>query len=200
MKPILILYATREGHTRRIAEHIAAAIRARGYAADVVDAADLPAEFSMEDYEAAVIAASVHREKHEKEMVSFVRRFREYLECMPAVFLSVSLSEAGAEDATATPEHRAQAAADVQKMIDAFLKETGWHPSKVRAAAGALSYTKYNFVIRFVMKRIAKAQGASTDTSRDHELTDWEALDHIVDEVVPRSGTPANSRLNPELR
>jgi menaquinone-dependent protoporphyrinogen IX oxidase len=35
------------------------------------------------------------------------------------------------------------------------------------------------------MKRIAKAQGASTDTSRDHELTDWEALDRIVDEVVP---------------
>jgi menaquinone-dependent protoporphyrinogen oxidase len=61
----------------------------------------------------------------------------------------------------------------------------GWHPSKVRAAAGALSYTKYNFLVRFVMKRIAKAQGASTDTSRDHELTDWEALDRIVDEVVP---------------
>ena len=74
-------------------------------------------------------------------------------------------------------------------MIDTFLAETGWHPSKVRAVAGALSYTKYNFLVRFVMKRIAKAQGASTDTSRDHELTDWEALDHIVDEVVP----PASS-------
>ncbi len=187
MKPVLILFATREGQTRRIAEHLAATIRARGYLADVVDAADLPSEFSVEDYQAAVIAASVHREKHEKEMISFVRDFRGELECMPAVFLSVSLSEAGAEDAAATPEHRAQAAADVQKMIDAFLKETGWHPSKVRAAAGALSYTKYNFLTRFVMKRIAKAQGASTDTSRDHELTDWEALDHIADEVVPRA-------------
>lgn len=192
MKPILVLYATREGHTRRIAEHIAAAIRARGYLADVIDAADLPPEFSIEDYEAAVLAASVHVGKHEKEMINFVQRFREELECMPAVFLSVSLSEAGAEDAAATSEHRTQAAADVQRMIDAFLKETGWHPSKVRGVAGALSYTKYNCLIRFVMKRIAKAQGASTDTSRDHELTDWEALDHIVDEVLPRSGIPAN--------
>ena len=69
-------------------------------------------------------------------------------------------------------------------MIDAFLHETGWHPSKVRGVAGALSYTKDNFLIRFVMKRIAKAQGVSTDTSRDHELTDWEALDHIVNELV----------------
>ncbi len=112
----------------------------------------------------------------------------------------MSLSEAGAEDASATPEHRALAAADVQKMIDAFLKETGWHPSKVHGVAGALSYTKYNCLIRFVMKRIAKAQGASTDTSRDHELTDWEALDHIVDEVIPHSAMPANSHSDPELR
>jgi menaquinone-dependent protoporphyrinogen oxidase len=184
MKPILVLYATREGHTRRIAEHIAAAIRSRGYSADVIDAADIPPDFSMEVYEAVVIAASVHREKHEKEMVTFVRRFRDELECMPAIFLSVSLSEAGAEDPAASPAHRAQAAADVQKMIDAFLKETRWHPSKVRGVAGALSYSKYNFLVRFVMKRIAKAQGASTDTSHDHELTDWEALDHIVDELV----------------
>lgn len=199
MKPILVLYATREGHTRRIAEHIAATIRARGYSADVIDAADLPPE-SMEAYEAAVIAASVHREKHEKEMVSFVKRFREELESMPTVFLSVSLSEAGAEDATATPERRALAAADVRKLIDAFLKETGWHPSKVHGVAGALSYTKYNCLIRFVMKRIAKAQGASTDTSRDHELTDWEALDHIVDEVVPHGGMPKDSHSDPALR
>ena len=185
MKPILVIYATREGHTRRIAEHIAASIRSRGYLADVIDAADVPAEFSMDAYEAAVLAASVHNGKHEKEMVSFVKRFREELECMRAVFLSVSLSEAGVENSSASPEHRAQAAADVQHMMDAFLKETGWQPSKVRAVAGALSYTKYNFLIRFVMKRIAKSQGASTDTSQDHDLTDWEALDHIVDEVVP---------------
>ena len=183
MKPILVLYATREGHTRRIAEHIAAAIRSRGYSAEVVDASDLHPDFSMEVYEAAVLAASVHQGKHEKEMVSFVQRFRDELECMRTIFLSVSLSEAGAEDPAATPEHRADAAADVRKMIDAFLHETGWHPSKVHGVAGALSYTKYNFLIRFVMKRIAKAQGTSTDTSRDHELTDWAALDHIVDEL-----------------
>ena len=147
--------------------------------------ADLPDDFSMEAYEAAIIAASVHGEKHEKEMVAFVKQHRGDLEGMPAVFLSVSLSEAGAEDPESTPEHRAQAAADVHKMIDAFLAETGWHPSKIRAAAGALMYSKYNFLIRFVMKRIAKAQGASTDTSHDHEFTDWAALDRIVDEVVP---------------
>jgi menaquinone-dependent protoporphyrinogen oxidase len=183
MKPVLVLYATREGHTRRIAEHIAATVRARGHDAQVVDAAHVPAGFSLDAYAAAVIAASVHAGQHEKEIVEFVNLHRAELEHIPAVFLSVSLSEAGVEDPASTPERRAQAAADVQRMIDAFLKATGWHPSKVRAVAGALSYSKYNFLVRFVMKRIAKAQGASTDTSRDHELTDWAALDHIVDEL-----------------
>ena len=37
MKPILVLYATKEGHTRRIAEHIAATLRARDQAAEVID-------------------------------------------------------------------------------------------------------------------------------------------------------------------
>ena len=118
-------------------------------------------------------------------MVDFVKCHRAELERIPAVFLSVSLSEAGAENPAAPPERRAQSAADVRKMIDSFLTETGWHPSKVRAAAGALMYSKYNFLIRFVMKRIARAQGATTDTSRDHEFTDWEALDRLVDEILP---------------
>ena len=190
-KPVLVLYATREGHTRRIAEHIAATVRARGAAADVADAARLPSGFSLSSYAAAVVAGSVHQGKHERELADFVRKHRAALEQMPAVFLSVSLSEAGAEDPAASPERRAQAALDVRKMIETFLAETGWQPSKVRAVAGALLYSKYNFLIRFVMKRIARAQGASADTSHDYEFTDWEALDRIVDEVVPRG---------PELR
>jgi menaquinone-dependent protoporphyrinogen oxidase len=141
MKPVLILYATREGHTRRIAEHIAATVRARGVEAQVVDASHLPQGFSLDAYASALIAASVHQSAHEKEIVDFVKRHRAELERIPAVFLSVSLSEAGAEDRAAPPERRAQAAADVKKMIDTFLAETGWHPSKVRAAAGALMYS-----------------------------------------------------------
>jgi menaquinone-dependent protoporphyrinogen oxidase len=123
--------------------------------------------------------------KHEPEMIRFVKSNRATLEGMPAVFLSVSLSEAGAENKNVTLEHRAEAAADVEKMIRDFLDETGWHPAHIRAVAGALMYSKYNFLIRFVMKRIAKKEGASTDASRDHEYTDWEALDRMIDELLP---------------
>ena len=185
MKPILVLYATREGQTSRIAEHLAATARWRGLDAEVVDARKLSPTFSLDSYSAALLAASIHMRKHETEMMAFVRDHRPMLETMPAVFISVSLSEAGAEDKNAPPERRAEAAADAEKMIREFLDETGWHPSHIRAVAGALMYSKYNFLIRFIMKRIARKEGASTDTSRDHEYTDWEALDRVIDELLP---------------
>jgi menaquinone-dependent protoporphyrinogen oxidase len=188
MNPILILYATREGQTRRIAEHLAATVRARGRAADVIDCSKLPADFSLKSYSGAILAASVHMEKHEPEMVRFVKRNRQELEAMPTVFLSVSLSEAGAEDMAKSAEDRAKAAADAEGMIRAFLDETGWHPSHIRAVAGALLYSKYNFLVRFAMRMIARKVGAPTDTSRDYEFTDWEALDRLVDEVVAETG------------
>ena len=145
----------------------------------------LPLEFSLDSYEAAILTASVHLGKHEPEMVEFVKRHRAELERTPAAFLSVSLSEAGAEDPAAPPDRRAQSAADVERMIQEFLSETAWHPSHIHAVAGALLYTQYNFLVRFVMKIIAKRAGGSTDTSRDHEYTDWAALDRFVEELIP---------------
>jgi menaquinone-dependent protoporphyrinogen oxidase len=183
MTPILLLFATREGQTRHIAQHLAAAAPARGLSAQVVDAAQLPVGFSLDNYSAAILSASVHCGRHEKEMIDFVKRHKAGLEHLPTVFLSVSLSEVGAEDAAAPPERRGHAAADVQRMIDAFLAETGWHPEKIQAVAGALRYTKYNRLLRFVMKRIAARAGGSTDTSQDHEYTDWAALDRLIDEL-----------------
>ncbi len=52
----------------------------------------------------------------------------------------------------------------------------------MKPVAGALLYTKYNFLVRFVMRRIAKKGGPETDTSRDYEYTNWAALDKFVDE------------------
>jgi menaquinone-dependent protoporphyrinogen IX oxidase len=54
MKPILVLYATREGQTQRIADHVAASVRARGLLADVVDAARIPPGFSIESWAAVL--------------------------------------------------------------------------------------------------------------------------------------------------
>ena len=185
MRTVAVLYATREGQTRRIAEHVAATLRTRGFLVDVLEIAqDLPADFGLTRYAASVVAASVHVGKHEREMVEFVKKHRAELERMPSAFLSVSLSEAGAEDASASPERRERAAANANSMIGAFLRETGWNPTHVHPVAGALLYRQYGTIVRLVMRFIAKQAGATTDTSRDHEYTSWQALDRFADELA----------------
>ena len=184
MKPIGVFYATREGHTGRIAEHVAARLRRHGFLANVRNLHDRGANINLNEYAAAVLAASVHTGRHESEMVKFVRSHAVQLEQLPAAFLSVSLSEAGAERSDATAEEHARFAADVQMMLEHFFKQTGWHPEQVKPVAGALLYTKYNFLIRYVMKRIAKKAGAATDTSHDFEYTDWRGLDRFVDDFL----------------
>jgi menaquinone-dependent protoporphyrinogen oxidase len=185
MKTIAVLYATREGQTRRIAEHIAATLRARDYMVDVIDVGrELPAKFDLTRYAAAVVAASIHVGKHEKEMVAFVKAHRPELERIPTAFLSVSLSEAGAEDPSASAERRQRAAANVNVTISRFLRDTGWNATHVHPVAGALLYRQYGAIVRLVMRFIARQTGATTDTSRDHEYTDWAALDRFADELV----------------
>jgi menaquinone-dependent protoporphyrinogen oxidase len=178
-----IFFATREGHTRKIAERLATDLRAHRVETDLFDVS-LPRPVDWAKYSTACVAASVHAGHHEPEMIAFVKQHRGQLERLSAPFISVTLSEAGVEDPKRTTAEREQAAADVQKMIDVFVDDTGWRPDRVLPVAGALAYSKYNFVVRFVMKRIARKAGAPTDTSRDYDFTDWPALDRFAGELA----------------
>lgn len=192
MKPVAVLYATREGQTGHIAAQVAAGLRERGLEAVALEARASQASLDLDAYCGAVVAASVHAGAHEREILELVKAHRESLQSMPNAFLSVTLSEAGVERKEATAEERARFVADVKMMIDRFVADTGWRPEHVVPVAGALRYTQYNFFVRLLMKRIARAAGGSTDTSRDHEYTDWKALDDFVtrfaDEVKERAG------------
>lgn len=179
-----IFFATREGHTCRVAEHVADALHDRGVAVDLFDVRQLHAPIDWAAYQAACVAASVHIGRHEPEMVAFVRRHRAELERLSAAFMSVTLSQVGAQDARAPVDKRQAAASDVQRMIDQFVTETGWKPAHVLPVAGALMYRRYNPLVRFVMKLIARKAGAPTDSSRNYEFTDWPAIDRFVDGVL----------------
>ena len=180
-----LFYATREGHTRRVVERIAADIRAGGADVDVIDLRHR-SHVDMTRYTSACVAAPVHLGRHERTAVDFVKTHRAELEALSAAFISVSLSEAGVEDTRRPETVRRQSAADVQRVIDEFVRQTGWRPARVFPVAGALAFTRYNPLVRFVMKQIARKTGSPTDTSRDHELTDWAAVDRFAGELAAR--------------
>jgi|SRR5579883_1880868 len=181
MNPIGVFYATREGQTRRIAEYIGSRFQQQGFAVDAANVSDRAA-VSLKSYSAVILAASVHAGRHEREMVRFVERHRAELDAIPNAFISVTLSQAGVQRANATAAEHAAFMADVQKMLDVFIKDTGWTPKRVLPVAGALLYKEYNFIVRFIMKWIARKAGGDTDTSRDYEYTNWTAIDGFVEE------------------
>ena len=185
MNPVLIVYATREGHTARIAEYIALGVRCHGGQVDVKRAGLIGDQDSIAKWPVIIVAASIHIGKHEAEIVHFVKAHLAELSRARTLFLSVSLSQAGVEDDAASPEKHAQARADVERMIRDFLVKTGWRPTMARPVAGALPYTKFNPFLRFIMKRIARKAGGPTDTSRDHVFTNWGELDRMVEDLLP---------------
>lgn len=164
MAKLLIVYGTREGHTRAVARRIADFARERGHAADVVTAELDP---KPGPYDAVVVAAPVHRLRHPPEVTRWVIEHLGALRRVPTAFFSVSLAAA-----LPTPDR----SEDARRNIEELLRETGWRPAMARPVAGALAYTRYGFLTRLGMRLTARMHRLDTDTSRDHVYTDWEAL------------------------
>ncbi|MFY9633743.1 MAG: flavodoxin domain-containing protein [Cellulosimicrobium cellulans] len=178
MAKIYIPYGSVEGQTARIVEYIAELVGAHGHEAETVDLKH--AGDSLPDgQDAVIVAASVHIGKHEKYVVDFVRKNRSELERLPSAFISVSLAAHG-------DEHGGEG------YVAEFEEQTSWHPAHVGMFSGALSYTRYNFLKRQMMKKIAKDRGSTDlDTSRDYVYTEWDGVKHFTEDFL--AGLPAPS-------
>ncbi len=166
MANIGILYASRHGHTGKIAERIAAVLRTNGH---VVELRLCPrrgdAGLDLARLDALILGSSVHGGRHHAEIERFIREHRESLVLLDTGFFSVGL-------ALASPKGRPTA----QACCDKLWAATGWRPDRVELFAGSLPYTRYGRFTRWLMKRIVKKMGGDTDTSRDYEYTDWTAV------------------------
>lgn len=175
MGKILIVHGGHSGQTRKIAERIAGRLRDRRQEAEVVDASALAPQFSLAGYDTVVIGAAVRMEKHPPVIAKFVLTHRDALARRNCGFFSVCL-------AAASP--RAERRTQAGQWSEQFFGDTGWRPRHAAVFAGALRYRHYNFLLRLMMKRIARAEGMSTDTSRNHEYTDWRAVERFADELA----------------
>lgn len=168
MRDVLVFYATTEGQTRRIAERIASDLRARGFTCRAIDVMSADAaRIKWDDVRGVLLGASLHAGRHQPAAVEFARTFSPHLNMYPSAFFSVSLSAASAN---------AEEVETAAQLAHRFTDAAGWKPSEIVCFAGALAYTHYGWLTRKIMKRIARKEGGPTDTARDHELTDWDAV------------------------
>jgi menaquinone-dependent protoporphyrinogen oxidase len=176
---VLLLHSSYDGRTERIAERIAEALRARGHLANVRPAAAVGGE--IPECDAIVIGAAIRYGHHSRDLERLVRAQKKTIESRPSAFFSVCLSAGGPNARPAT----------ARRYVDDFIRTTGWEPQVVASFAGALLYSRYGFYIRFMMRLIMRMTGGETDTSRDYEYTDWDAVDRFAGEVAARLGGPA---------
>ena len=180
---VLIVYGTKHGQTEKVVRRIAARLGERAIPVDAYPCPGIPEALRPEAYGAAVVASPVHFGRHLRCMERFARSHAAGLAATHGVFLSVCGAAMGD-----TPEDRAEA----DGYREDFANRTGWRADRAISVAGAVPYTQYGFLTRWTMKRIGARQGLSTDTSRDHEYTDWDAVDRLADELIVRlRGVPS---------
>ena len=178
----LIVYATSYGQTAKIARRMADLLIASGEAVTLVNAGNHPRDFHAGEFDGVIIGGSIIGGRHQRALVHFVRNHCQLLNALPSAFFSVSGSAASRLES-----ERAKA----REFMDEFLDGTGWHPALAETIGGAMAYTKYNLFLRWFIKRAVKAAGGPTDTSRDHEMTDWLQVERFVQAFVQRVPQPS---------
>jgi menaquinone-dependent protoporphyrinogen oxidase len=180
MVDVPVFYASTEGQTRRIAERIADRLRGRGLTAEAIDVAGPRAStFDWEGARGAILGASLHIGRHQRAARRFVVANLARLNAVPSVFFSVSMAAASKNPVEVE---------SARKIANDFPTAAGWRPDAVESVAGRLAYTQYGFITRWLMKRVARKEGGATDTSRDWEYTDWDAVDRFADAFAARVG------------
>jgi menaquinone-dependent protoporphyrinogen oxidase len=171
MVSFLVAYGTVEGQTESVAERIATVTEEGGVS---VTTAEAGPGVSVDGYDAVIIGSAVHYERQHPGVRELVASNAAALNGKPTAFFQLSLSSA------VGGERRAEAA----RYADSFLEETGWKPDRVGFFGGALRYSKYGFLKRLMMKRIAKDATGDTDTSRDYEYTDWDEVEEFASDFA----------------
>lgn len=124
---------------------------------------------------AIIVGGSLHEGRYQREVRTFIENHKAILGSRPSAFFSVSLAAASRDS-----EERAEAV----RIAQAFTAHAGWTPGRIASFAGALKYTQYSWLKRMLMKRISAKEGGDTDTSRDHEYTDWDEVSRFVEEMT----------------
>ena len=177
---ILVLFASIHGQTRRIAERIGAALAREGHAVSIQAADSAGAAAAIARSDAVIVGGALRAGSHGRALERLVKAHRAELGQRAGAFFSVSLSAAG------KPAQRAEA----ERCARRFCERTGWSPRFTTVFGGALPYSRYNFLLRFVMRRIVSAAGGDTDTSRDYEYTDWKAVDDFAAQLARAVAAP----------
>lgn len=162
---VLVVYATVEGQSRKIAEFAADFAKDAGHETVLFDASDEFEDVSFDGVDKVVLVAPVHERRHPKHFEVLLSGQKEALTKRPTCMLSVSLSAAfpaGMEEA--------------QDYLDEMKLRTGFEPGMEMLVPGAVRQMSYDYYESQVLRHIVLRDRDYDANKGDKEFTDWEAL------------------------
>lgn len=170
---VLILFASIEGQTRKIAQFVEAEVRRAGHEATLVDASNKNAVVTFEGFDTVILAAPVHERRHPPNFELLLTASRADLAGRRTLMISVSLG-------AAFPELHEEA----REYLDEMKMRTSLKPNAETLVAGAVRPSSYGYYETEVLRHAVLRNQAINPSTQEVEFTDWEALAAVVTEFV----------------
>ncbi len=173
MARVLIVYASTDGHTRKICERLRELIGRHANLVTLVSIEDAgAADLSM--FDKIVIGASIRYGRHNPLVLEFVQANAPALDAKPNAFFSVNI--------VARKPHKNQP--DSNPYLQKFLAQTRWRPKHLGVFAGKLDYPRYGFLDRLMIRLIMWLTNGPTDPRTVVEFTDWQRVEAFAVRVA----------------
>ena len=170
-----LYYATRDGQSRRIAEHIFGRLAEGETLGPPQDlAVTRPSPEQLSGASVIVLVTAVRYGKHLPEADRFLAAYRSLASPPQLALASVNLTARKAAKTTATG--------------NAYLRKTiarhGLAPALAVAFAGRLDYRRYGWLDRQIIRFIMLLMRGPTDPQTDIEYTSWPAVDEFAARIA----------------
>ena len=173
--PAALYYATRDGQSRHIAEHLSRRFTEAGIAAPARDVALAPrASADLVAARVVVLVAAVRYGRHLPEADRFLAVYRS-LRPQPLLALaSVNL----------TARKPGKTAVGGNPYLRKVIARHHLAPAVAVAFAGRLDYRRYRWFDRWIIRFIMLLTGGPTDPSTCIEYTSWPAVDDFAARII----------------
>ena len=169
---ILLIYASVDGQTKKIATYITTQLEEKGQKVLLCDIEDFKNDLSQ--FDKIVIGSSIRYGVHHRAIIDFINQNKESLDKHTTAFFSVNL-------VARKPEKNQP---DTNPYVIKFFKEITWIPTFVEVFAGKLAYKKYPFFDRIMIQLIMWMTKGPTDSNTKIEYTDWKRVSGFTDKIL----------------
>jgi len=170
-----LYYATRDGQSRRIAEHISRRLAETGIPGPAQDLAVVqPASSDLAAAAVVVLVAAVRYGRHLPEANRFLGVYRSLHSPPPLALASVNLTARKSAKTTVTSN------VYLRKVI----ARHHLAPAVAVAFAGCLDYQRYGWLDRWIIRFIMLLTRGPTNPNTCIEYTSWRAVDEFAARIV----------------